>query len=200
MMWTKKYFFLLMAVFLIFLMGCGKKGLNDVTETTVFVAKNGHVTDAIVESFDKEYYNSAELQHMIDDELADYNESNDAKGTLEVTKYEVEDDVVRAYIEFSNGEAYSDFNDVSFFFGTVKEAEKMGYSIDVTLRDVENGGTIGKEELEELYKYHIVIISEPVQVMTYSKILYCGANVDLIDNNLARVSNESAGLAYLIIK
>ena len=181
------------------LCGCGSKS-TDVDETTVIVNKNGKVTDAIVESFDADYYDAAELQSMIDEELVEYGKLSGSKNNAVLSEFTVSKGMARVLIEFATPADYASFNGVSFFYGTVGEAYEAGYDLDVRLKSSTGQDTIGKEELMEMGKNHIVIINEPVRIQTYGKILFSTANVDMIDEKTARISSESEGLAYMILK
>lgn len=51
-----------------------------------------------------------------------------------------------------------------------------------------------------MQKEDIIIVSEVVRINSPKKIEYTSANVDVIDERNARVSSESAGLAYIVVK
>lgn len=181
------------------LWGCGA-GKDVLEETTLIVQKNGKVTDAIVESFDKEYYSAQELQGMVTDELAEYGRLSGDKDNAVLSEFTVEDGLAKVLIEFATPADYASFNGVEFFFGTISEAYEEGYNLDVTLKSSTSQDTIGKEALMEMGKSHIIIVNEPIRIQTYNKILYSTANVDIIDEKTARISSESEGLAYIILK
>ena len=46
---------------------------------------------------------------------------------------------------------------------------------------------------------HIIIMSEPVKLSSYSDIKYVSANVDVLGEREARILSESGGLAYIIL-
>ncbi|MFT3983735.1 MAG: hypothetical protein QM697_07495 [Lachnospiraceae bacterium] len=183
----------------ILLYGCGTSS-TDINETTVIINKNGEITDAIVESFDAEYYDASELQSMIDEELAEYGKLSGSKNHAQLAEFTVSKGAAKVLIEFATPADYASFNGVSFFYGTISEAYEDGYDLDVTLKSNTGQDTIGKAELMEMGKNHIVIVSEPIRIQTYGKILFSTANVDMIDEKSARISSESEGLAYIILK
>ncbi len=183
----------------IFLCGCGSN-MVDLSETTVLVEKSGKVTDAIVESFDKGYYNSDELKKMVEEEISSYGKLSGSSENAKLTEFKIEEGTAKVYIEFASAADYASFNGVSFFFGTISEAYDNGYDLDVTLKSSTSNETIGKDELMEMGKNHILIASEPIKIQTYSNILYSTANVDILDDKQARISDESEGLAYIILK
>ncbi len=183
----------------ILICGCGSQNA-DINETTVIINKNGKVTDAIVESFDAAYYNADELRSMIDEELDEYRKLSGSKENAVLSDFEVVQGVARVLIEFASPEDYASFNGVSFFYGTISEAYEAGYDLDVTLKGSAGQEIIGKTELMDMGKNHIIIVSEPIRIQTYGKILFSTANVDLLEEKAARISAESEGLAYIIIK
>lgn len=183
----------------ILICGCGSQNA-DINETTLIVNKNGKVTDAIVESFDTAYYNADELRSMIDEELDEYRKLSGSKENAVLSDFEVVQGVARVLIEFASPEDYASFNGVSFFYGTISEAYEAGYDLDVTLKGSAGQEIIGKTELMDMGKNHIIIVSEPIRIQTYGKILFSTANVDLLEEKAARISAESEGLAYIIIK
>ena len=196
----KKWIVLMIGIWgSLLLCGCGVKS-TDVNETTVIVNKNGKVTDAIVEGFDAEYYDASELQSMIDEELAEYGKLSGSKNNAVLSEFTVSKGTARVLIEFATPADYASFNGVSFFYGTISDAYDAGYDLDVTLKSSTGKDTIGKTELMEMGKNHMIIVSEPIRIQAYGKILYSTANVDMIDEKTARISSESEGLAYMILK
>ena len=193
--------YLVICSLLIFMCGCSKKELN-VCESTVVVEKNGSIVSAVVEPFDKEYYSSAGLESMINEEIMAFNQSETAKetGKAELTKFEVTNQVATMYVRFEKSEGYAAFNNTDFFQGKVSEAYEKGYSFDVSLKNAQGAQVIGKEELLEKGKNHILILEEPVYVSVPKEILFYSSNVELVDDKSARVSSETQGLAYILYK
>ena len=74
-----------------------------------------------------------------------------------------------------------------------KDTLKNGDTISITLKD-SNGNPIADQKVD------IIIVSEVVRINSPKKIEYTSANVDVIDERNARVSSESAGLAYIVVK
>ena len=62
------------------LTGCGKKKVGDITvgagENAIFLEKNGKVSYAIGEAFDKDYYNKKDLKQKIKSEVKDFNKNS----------------------------------------------------------------------------------------------------------------------------
>lgn len=196
----KKWMVFMSCIISCMLLGACGSGKDALEETTLIVQKNGKVTDAIMESFDKDYYSAEELQGMITEELSEYGKLSGGKENAVLSEFTVEAGMAKVLIEFATPEDYASFNGVEFFYGTISEAYEDGYNLDVTLKSSESQDTIGRTELMEMGKNHIIIVNEPIRIQTYNKILYVTANVDIIDEKAARVSSESEGLAYIILK
>ena len=63
-----------------------------------------------------------------------------------------------------------------------------------------DGRRAGEEELKSMTDKSIVILSEPVMVEPLQDIEYVSANVEYLDKRHARVSGDSEGLAYIVLK
>lgn len=197
---TSGYGYLFVAVLvLILLTGC--TGSNeDYDETTVIIDKKGGITHRIVESFDKDYYNEDELRQDINDELADYCRDKD-DNAARLDSLEIKEGVATAQIKFEGWADYAGFNEVDFFYGTINEAIENDYPTDVTLKGRgDDDETIGKYEFEALGSNMIVVVSEPVVVTLPRKIAYTTANIDVIDDDTARMASDSVGLGYIVLK
>ena len=184
---------------LIMLSGCVSKS-EDYKETTVSIDKKGKITHEIIESFDKDYYNEDELRSLIDDELSEYCRSKSNDKAAKLASLEIKEGMAEAEIDFESFEDYASFNEVDFFYGTVKEAMAKEYPTDVTLKSADDDSTIGKYEFESLGDNMIVVVSEPVTVRLPGKIAYSTANIDVVDKDEARMASDSVGLGYIVLK
>lgn len=195
----KKISVILMITLLVLLCGCAEQKVAADT-TTVFVHKNGKITDAIVEDFGQSYYDASELQTMMNKEITAYNQTTGNVNSAVLSNFEVADGIAKAYIDFASAEDYGAFNQTDCFFGTVADAYEAGYDLDVPLKSVSGDETLDKNALLEKGNYKLLLIEEHVDVETYKKILYKSANVDIVDENHARVSSEADGFAYILLK
>ena len=186
---------LIMSVFC--LAGCDKD--EEFDETEIIIRKNGTITENIVESFDKDYYNLDELKTEFTNEIAEYNESI---GSEEITleKLEQEGGNVYATLDFTGPSDYENFIKEDMFVGSIGDAYDHGYTMDVSLKGVESGDIINKVAIMGKADSTIIILSEPVKVTTFKEIAYVSANVDVLGSNKARILSESGGLAYIVLK
>ncbi len=180
------------------LAGCSQ-GEDNYDETTLTVEKNGKVSQHIVESFDRDYYSIDELKGEYNDAVRSYNDSIGGE-EIKLKNVELKDSRVYVDIAFTGPSDYESFVGEKLFVGTVNDAYDNGYSMDVTLKGVQEGDKIGKVRIMGMSDKDIIILSEHVRIKTFKDIAYVSANVDVVDDNQARVLSESDGLAYLILK
>ena len=172
---------------------------EDFDETTIKVNKRGKVSERIVESFNKDYYDLAELEDEFTRSVMEYNAAMGSE-EIRVKSIEQKDQKVYVDIDFNGPSDYESFVGENLFVGTISDAYDNGYSMDVTLKGVDSKDLIGKVQIMGMNDSTIIILSEHVRVRTFRDIAYVSANVDLIKPNEARVLSESDGLAYLILK
>ena len=105
---------------------------------TVYIQKNGEISEASVESFDKKYYSQDELESFIKDEIADYEDAHDS-GSVKLTSFKMEDKTAKLMMKYDGYQSYSDFSGTELFEGTVVQAIAGGYKFDVDFAEVEDG-------------------------------------------------------------
>ena len=172
---------------------------GDYAESTIVVAKKGRISERIIENFDKDYYNLDELKSEFESLVSQYNE-NIGGEEIRLKKVELNGTLLTVDLDFTGPSDYENFTGERLFVGTVKDAYDNGYTMDVTLKGVENGDKIEKVQIMGLSDKSIVILSEHVRVRTFDDIAYVSANVEVVGDNEARVLSESDGLAYIILK
>lgn len=194
----RKRIIVIMTAVLVCLSACAEAE-GDYAESTIVVAKKGRISERIIENFDKDYYNLDELKSEFESSVSQYNE-NIGGEEIRLKKVELNGTLLTVDLDFTGPSDYENFTGERLFVGTVKDAYDNGYSMDVTLKGVENGDKIEKVQIMGLSDKSIVILSEHVRVRTFDDIAYVSANVDVVGDNEARVLSESDGLAYIILK
>ncbi len=182
----------------VFLGACAS-GEDDFEESTITIERRGKVSENIVESFDKDYYDVEELKEEFEKSVSDYNESIGSE-EIKLKKIELKDSKIYVNIDFTGPSDYESFVGENLFVGTIDDAYDNGYRMDVTLKGVDDGKKIGKVQIMGMKDRNIIILSEHVRINTFKDIAYVSANVDVIGPKSARVVNESDGLAYIILK
>lgn len=180
------------------LAGCNDKE-EQYYETTLKIDKKGNITENIVESFDKDYYDVSELANEFEKEVQNYNDSMGSE-EIRLKGTEQKDGEVFVKVEFNGPSDYQSFVGEEMFIGTIDDAVQNGYSMNVSLKGVDKGDIISRVQIMGMKDKNIVIMSEPVRVKLYSDIAYVSANVDVVGSKEARILSESGGLAYIVLK
>ena len=112
---------------------------------------------------------------------------------------EAADGTATVVMTYDSAQSYSDFNRQALFAGTVKDAFKAGYDLNVTLFPVREGETaIEKDELLGMGEKKIAIVREAVDVKVWGKIRYLSEDAVLGDDaDTASVTDENS-LTYIL--
>lgn len=197
----KKRGLLLTAALMLVLGGCGFS--KDVDTTTLIVDKKGEVTEAIVEDFDKDYYNADELKQEIEGTIRTYNSSaGGEKAALDDFKKDEGTNVLKVRISYATAADYTQMNERELFCGTVSDAYNAGYQF-VTMAAAD-GSSISETEILEKGSSKIVIYEggkSSVDVKVSGKISYISAESGIVLNDKADTASLPEGegkLFYLI--
>lgn len=172
----------------IVLTGCG--GKFEPTESTMFVTSDGAVRSAIMESFDKAYYDFEELSEDVQKEVKAYClDLNEEK--IVVESLVQEGDMVKLFMNYETVEDYIAFNDVLLFTGTFADAVEAGYKPE-ELYDAE--GNSVKLDMEQMGEMKVIVSEESICIQTSGKVRYVSDNVTVVDKKLARAME--AGKAH----
>ncbi len=178
---------------------CGKEE-EEFFETTLSFDKKGKMTDVIVESFSEQYYSEDGLRAYFQEKISEYNTRNIGNGEVNLENLEVADGKAKATLTFDNSDTYTSFYGAKTFYGTVSDAYDKGYITETVLKKVGSSDTISKVDLMKMKDAEIIVVNEVVRVHSPKKIQYTSANVEIISETDARVSSDSSGLAYILVK
>ena len=102
----------------VLLSGCEK--LKDVTTTSVYVSKNGVVTEAIVEDYSKDDdYTEDELKVFVEDDIKKFTEERGDADSVKLEKCQIKEDKVEIRMEYGDYQSYADYHGAEFFAGTL---------------------------------------------------------------------------------
>ena len=107
--------------------GCGKNSFQP-SVSSIYVHKDGRITEAIVESFIQDYYSFDEFQSMVEKEVAAYD-------NVSIKSLELKDSTVYLLLDFADAETYSKYSEVYCFQGTVEEALSAGLPFAMDFKD-----------------------------------------------------------------
>ena len=182
------------------LSGCSDNTNEEYFETTLYFENDGKITDVIVESFDTDNYSEDGLRTFFNEKISDYNSTNIGEGEVELKGLDIGDGKAKATLIFDSCDTYNEFYNSTAYYGSINDAYDKGLISETVLKKRGSSETITKNDLMGMQKEDIIIVSEVVRIKCPKKIEYTSANVDVIDERNARVSSESAGLAYIVVK
>ncbi len=194
---------------LLSLNGCSRReapeaGLRE--ETWISVHKDGSVTAVMTDSFEEAYYQLSELENMIAEEIAAFNEIEGADSIM-LEEVKSEEGIINVVMTFSDSDYYADYMGSVFFMGKVSEAAEMGADLDRTLFDVQDmANTINGMQIPNADKTYILITDEtmnisPVSFETFGRILYVSSGIAAdTDNNTARAEGPTEALSYIVFE
>ena len=163
----KKVLYILLLITCIpILTGCKKNlelTLENTDRSTLLVKEDGKIQAAILDVFDKDYYDITEFTQFINQEVESYNEKN-GEGTIILTYNSIKD--------------YTSFNHVEGDLLSVQDAK----SSDLNLPEIfynKKGASLSKEEALEKDKNFVFYLKENIKVLVNGKIQY-HSNGDLI--------------------
>lgn len=161
---------------------CDPLNPSKIGSTTIFVDKEGKVTETVVEDFSMPQYSQDELNTQIAEEMAAYN-ATAGEDTVTLEYFTVENSIVKTQMTFRTAADYAAFNNVPFFNGTIADALAAGYTLDVILKNPANEDeTIGIHEILTMQDKNVLIIESATRLRTESKILYVSEDTVIIDD------------------
>ena len=170
--------------------GCGSS--FDPSVSSIYIHKNGEITEAVVESFVKDYYSFDEFQSMVEKEVAAYD-------NVSIKSLELKDSTVYLLLNYEDAESYSKYNEVYCFQGSIDDALSEGRSFDMTFKDADYQEYTTTEVTEKMSDPVLVLKSECV-VVTEQPIKYVSNNVEILGSHTAEVMpiDDEAEYAYII--
>lgn len=199
---------LLIGVLLLSLTACGKP--LKVDQNTIYVQKKGKIISAIVQKFDKDYYDAEELNAYVNERVEAYVSTHE-KDSVKVEEFSVEEGVARLNVQYAGYADYAALNEVELFAGTVPQALAEGYDFNdefVKVEDGALGAKATKDEIIALADYKVVILSEKLDVKVDGTIAYASvANTSLSAKDTVSITmpedamdGEELSLTYIIYK
>lgn len=189
----KKITALMVSLSMIFLTGCQGTGAVDVT--TLQIKGNGELSITLVESFDKSYYDIAELESSIEAAVSKYNSEN---GNDCVSLNEVKQKESNAVVkmEYASAKDYQSFNQIPFYVGDVDNAYLAGYQFDGLTSISGDGSTIGMVETQDA-GYTVIAVQEKINIKVPGKVLYTSDTVSAVSAKEVSITDDET-ISYII--
>lgn len=210
---------LLMGVMLV---GCGNgtPKIEKAEQSGIYLTEEGNVTVFMVETFDKEYYDAAELEQMILSEIEDYNATANAgedgtaaeDGTVAVQLVDIlspaekstsvsgeNTGTITVQMEYATCADYTAFNGKVLFFGTIAQAEASGYPVKTDLKSVAGDEVLKKADTSAMSENHILVFEESIAVHVPYEVLYVSEGVT-VDGKTVVFEGTEGKVATVIMK
>lgn len=178
--------------------GCAANTVDVTDRSSVRVFSDGHLEAEIVEKFDQDYYNEAELMEMVQQEITEYNLKKGGE-PIKLLAEELENQLISMELSFETAEDYNAYMPDEIFAGTVNDAYQEGYDFNRSLTVVgKDGATIGKKDLLNMAKHKLIILNGNGVLRAPSKIMYYSQDMNLLDGKT--VEAEEDGVYFVIYK
>lgn len=176
----------------------GVKSINvdDVTANTILAKADGELQVAIVEDFDKPYYDLNELKEFVEKEVDAYNKKvGDTK--VKVKDIEKRDNKVIMLTTYSGMDQYAAFNKVTAAYFN-SGIDNLKLALPATLIDASNESVRSTNEVIQTDGYKVLVLNEPYEIIVDGKIKFYSENAKLLENN--KLSGASEGMTVVVFK
>lgn len=189
----KKSFFLTILLLFVFLMvACSKKEIHltkedDITTNTLLIKRNGTLQVAIVEDFNKDYYNLNELNEFISKEINAYN-AKAGGDKVSIEDLSVKNNKAVMLLNYVGMEHYALFNNtISAYFGTNTE------NVSLVLPDyymTRKGTKVDRATAFDNSKYRVLVVNEPFEIIIDGDLKYFSENAIVKEDGKIQSSGE----------
>lgn len=160
----------------------------------ISIAEDGSVTEIVQESLDESYYDAAELEQMITDEVGRYNAAN-GEDSITVKQTELTDGVFHLQMQYATADDYAQFNNTELYYGSMINAQLAGYLFDVSYKKVNDGvvqsdAVDGSEVIKQMGD-QVLILRAPMEVHVPGNVLFTSANADVLASNVVNATGET---------
>lgn len=178
------------------MVGCAMP--SKTADTGITLNEDGSIINVIVEDFDVSLYDLAELQTMINSEVAEYNQ---IAGVGKVTAEDavLEETNVKVTMNFATTDDYVSFNSRRFEVLNLKDAIENG-TLNVGFIDADSNSPFDIKTVDEPNLYNVIITEETGMITCPGKIAYFSDGVTLENKKKAFVSEDMDGLAYIVYR
>lgn len=185
---------MLAVVFL--LTGCQKS--FDPSASSLYIQKDGKLTQAIVESFEQDFYSLDGIRSMTEKEVDTYNQSF-GEEKIAINRLEVQDDTLYLLLDYADADAYSQYNEAYCFVGTVDDALSAGLPFDMVFKDKSYEECTAAKATEKKSN-HVAVLKEEGMVELEGPVKYVSNNVEIIEDRLVQVMpiEDEDEYAYII--
>ena len=189
----------------VLLAGCGQVKLpEEVDFPALAVSAKGEVTYWMAETFDKAYYDLAELEEMVNSEAEEFNQSHPKENgkkalSVESVAKNAAGDKVVVKLLFDTIQDYRDYSGQELFYGTKEQAALEGYLTQADLVSVKDGTQALVSDILEKGDRHLLIAEGNVRIYGPKKALYVSASAAVSQDGGVQASGTDE-YTYIIMR
>lgn len=174
-------------------------------QSAIYIQKDGMVSYAVSESFDKDYYDKDELKKEIDAEIKAYNASSDASvdDAITLDSFSVSKKVATLSLDFTTTYDLLNYmlNDNrvekdKFYIGTIDsndDCKISGNFVEPGKKD-----KIKAKTIKSMTDSNILIVDEQYKVQVEGNVLYTSDNCKIDDDGIVTTAKSDDGLSYIV--
>jgi hypothetical protein len=194
----KKITGILFLCLIILLQGCGETETEkNPVVSSIKIGEENTILHIMIEEFDTSMYQEQELKDLAEYEISNYEETY-GSDSVNVESMTSLNGIMNFQMKFKTYEDFERYTGDVLFIGTLEDAYKNGYSLDVLLKEVKSQKTIGKNELMQMAESNVIVTSYRGDVITPGKVLYYSVEATLKSGRTVTPNSEE--LTYIIYK
>jgi hypothetical protein len=180
----------------ILLAGCSKEEIfltsEDVISNTLLLKRDGTIYAAIVEDFDKGYYNITELNEFISSEVEAYNQKIGSK-EVTIEELNIKDSKAVMILGYTKLEHYSAFNNIPAAYFSA-DTQNVALELPTQYIDSKSNKTVDRAAAIKSNKNKVLVLYEPYEIIVEGDIKFYSDNVTYVENNKARSKSEDVAV------
>lgn len=139
--------------------------------STIILNQDGSIEGFICDQFDTSTYSVDKLKSSIEAEIEDFSKSSPDQVSLSLC--EMKDGKINIQMHYTNAKAYSDYNGVILFHGTVNEAVTQGFDFDKLMLVNASGFEYAGTDLLKDSDKNVLISADGSNLRVLSGMEYC---------------------------
>jgi hypothetical protein len=182
----------ILSLIAIVLFGCSTEKVikvDEVKANTILIKNDGTIQAATVETFEKDYYNSTELETFITEKITEYN-STDTAEAITLGSLKVDNGNAILLLNYANLNAYNGFNESNVVFTSATEAKTGENILPEVFVSASNGAYVAPDVALKNDKYKVIILKDNTELVVDGKIKYF-TNGKLISKSKFQASGEN---------
>lgn len=181
----KTVLFIIVLLSFLALVGCSKEEIfistDDVNTNTILVKRDGSIYAAIVEDFNKSYYDLSELNEFISAEVNKYN-GNLGSNEVVIEELELKNGRAILILRYSKMEHYSSFNEVPAAYYSAS-TQDVALELPDQYVNAKKNSVVDKETAMKNVKNKVLVLYEPYEIIVEGDIKFYSNNATLLEGN-----------------